>query len=110
PRVNGYHCDRVVEPYKLAHDGHGLRLRFVDGDEPSTEGRRSRHHRELHSPEPCVDAELRTAVDLASGVETPVRCADQLEVRRLLERNLLRHRQLRGGIDQLAVAELAAGG
>ena len=39
-----------------------------------------------------------------------MRCADQLEVGRLLECNLLRHRQLGGGIDQLAVAEPAAGG
>ena len=39
PRVNGYHCDRVVEPYNLAHAGYRLRLRFIDGDEPSTEGR-----------------------------------------------------------------------
>ena len=73
PRVNGHDRDRIVQADDLRHAGHGLRLRFVDGDELSTEGRRSRHHREFHPGQPGIDAELRAAVDLAGDVETPVR-------------------------------------
>ena len=57
-----------------------------------------------------LEAELRTAIDLAGGVETPMRCSDQLEIGRLFECNLRGHRQLRSGIDQLSIAKLAAGG
>ena len=79
-------------------------------DELAAEGRRNRHDRELHSRRPAVDAELRAAVDLAGGVEAPMRGSDQFEIGRLFERDFLRHRQLRSGIHQLAIAELAAGG
>ena len=110
PGMNGYDRDGVVQADHLGHAGHRLRLRFIDRDELAAEGRRDRHDGELHSRRPAVDAELRAAVDLAGGVEAPMRCSDQFEIGRLFERDLLGHRQLRGGIHQLAIAELAAGG
>ena len=110
PGMNGDDRDGVVQADDLTDAGHRLRLRFIDRDELSAEGRRNRHDRELHSRRPAVDAELRAAVDLAGGVETPMRRSDQLEIGRLFERDVLGHRQLRGGIHQLAIAELAAGG
>ena len=79
PRMDGDDRDRVVEAHDLAHAGHGFRLRFVDRDELSAEGRRCRHHREFHTRQPGIDAELRGAVHLAGAVETPVRLSDELE-------------------------------
>ena len=101
------HC--IVEPHDLTHTGYGLRLGLVDRQQLAAEGRRGGHHGESHPGQSRVDAELGAAVDLAGAVEAAVRRADQLEVARLLERHLLGHRQFRGGIDELPVAELAAG-
>ncbi len=109
-RMDGHDRDGVVELHDLGHAAHRLRLRIIDRHELSTEGRRLGHDRELHSRQPRIDAELRAAVDLARNVEAVMRRADQLEVRGILEGDVRRHRKLRRGIDQLAVAELAAAG
>ena len=68
-------------------------------------------HGELHSRQAAYRCRTsRCHSTLAARVEAPVRLADQPEFGGLLERHLLRHRQLRRSVGERAVAELAAAG
>ena len=110
PGVIGDDGDGVVEADHLRHAAHGLRLRLIDGNELAAERGRLRDRGELHPRQPGIDAELRGSVDLAGAVEAPVRLSDEPELRGLLQGDFLGHRQLRGGVDERSVAELAAAG
>ena len=61
---------------------------------------RVEHARQLH-----VDAEDGFARDLGGRVDALNRLADQLELRRILERDDRRHRQLRGRLGEAAVGQ-----
>src|SRR5262249_56548826 len=86
-----------------------LRLAVVHARKLAAEHWASRHRGDLHAGDLYVDAELRGAIDLVGGVQALGGRADQLEVLRLLERNIAWQRQRSRLVDQRAIAEAAAG-
>ena len=93
----------------MAHalDRHGLAV--VDARELAAEDRTCGHGGELHAGDHRVDAEHGLAVHLVRRVETLGRRSDEGEVLGVLERDLVRHRQLRRRVDQSSVIEPLAG-
>ncbi len=102
--------DRVVEPHDLAHARHRLRLRLIERERACR--RRSGEvatTANLHPGSRLSMPNFALPSTLPARVEPPVRRADQLEIARLLERHVLGHRQLRGGIHELRHSRAAAG-
>ncbi|MNO90679.1 hypothetical protein D3C76_822060 [compost metagenome] len=65
------------------------------------------NHRHQHPRQHHVDAVLEAPADLGLGIALVPQLADVLELRRVLERDLGRRRQIRGDAHQFAVAEAA---
>ena len=99
--------DEIVEHDDLAHTGHLFRGAVVDMLHLAAEHRTLGEGRELHVRHHGVDAVDGLAVGFVRRVVTFQRLADQREILRILELRLVRHRQLAGGIGELAVSERA---
>src|SRR5262249_21024512 len=86
----------------------GIAFAFVASNDltlpPNTGERAQRDH---HVGTLHVHAEFCLAADLGPAVEAPGRLADQHEFARVLQCDLVRHRQLRRRVGELAVAGLA---
>ena len=89
--------------------GHGFRLGRVERFDLGAEHRRARDQRDQHVRPLDVDAELRRTADLGLAVQAFGRFADEGEILRLLELDLVRNRQLRRGIGEFTVAGLVFG-
>ena len=99
--------DEIVEHDDLAHTGQFFRGAVVDMLHLAAEHRALGKGRELHVRHHGVDAVDGLAVGFVRRVVTFQRLADQREILRILELRLVRHRQLGGGIGELAVSERA---
>jgi hypothetical protein len=102
--VVGHDSDGVVEPDDLADALDGLRGAIVHALDAATEDGRLRQHRDLHTRRAGVDAVDRRVVDLRRRVQALRRRADQLEVLRTFERDLLWNSHARRIGDKLAVS------
>ncbi len=102
--VIGHDGDGIVDAQHLAHAGNRTRRSVVHRGEPAAEHRRGHDRRHLHAGKPHVDAELRGAPHLLAGIQPPVRRADQAEALRL-QRHVVRDRQRRGALDEVAIAD-----
>ena len=109
PHVVGDHRHGVVEADHPMHAFNRLRLAVVHAGELAAEHRTGGDGGDFHPWDLHIDAELGLAVDLVRTVEALDGGADELEVLRVLERHLVRHRQRRSLIDQGPIVELAAG-
>jgi hypothetical protein len=98
--------NEIVENDDLPHPGHGLGPRVVDMRDLAAEHRATRERRDLHALGPRVDPINGFAVDLIGRVEPFQRFADQLEIRRGLQRRILRRRQSGGRLHKLAERRL----
>jgi hypothetical protein len=107
--VIGDDGDGIVEADDLAHALDGFRSRVVHALHATAEDRRLRERCDLHAGRPYVDAVHGRSVDLRRRVEALQGLADQLEVLRLLERNLRGDRKARRVGGKLAVAQLSPG-
>ena len=92
PHMIGHDRDGVVEPHDLTHALDGLGLRIIDALHATAEDRRLRERRDLHARRPRVDAIDGRSVDLRRRVQALRRGADELEIRRSLERHAFGHR------------------
>ena len=72
----------------------------------AAEHRTARERGDLHALRPGVDSVDGFAVDLVGRVEPLQRLADELEIRRGLERRILRRRQSGGRLHKLAIGGL----
>ena len=88
--VVGNHGDGIIEPHDLAHALDGLGRGIVDALHAAAEYRRLREGRDLHAGRPDIDAVDGRSIDLRRRVETLGRGADQLEILRSLERDVVR--------------------
>jgi len=96
--------DAVGDLHHVDHTGHRSGLGGIEtfdraADHRAHLDRRVDHARQLH-----VDAEFGRAVDLGRRVEPLSALADDGEVFRVFQRDLLGHRQLRGGRGERAVS------
>ncbi len=96
PHVVGHHGNRLVEPDDLAHALDGLRLAVIEASYLASEDRTRGDRGDLHPWQPHVDAKLRRAVYFCRSIEPLGGRADELEVFRVLERDLRGQRQLCG--------------
>ncbi|MES1163930.1 MAG: molybdopterin cofactor-binding domain-containing protein, partial [Rhizobacter sp.] len=88
----------------------GLRSAVVDRLQPGREHRRLRDHRGQHTGQAHIDAIALVAAGLGFGVQPASGTADEAKGLCVLQRDLLRHRQLHRRVGQFAVAELLAAG
>ncbi len=109
PHVIGDHRHGAAEANHPVHAFNRLRLGVIDARELAAEHRTGGDGGDFHTGDLHVDAVLGLAIDLVLAVEALDRGADELEVLRVLERDLVRHRQRCSLIDQGPVLELAAG-
>ena len=107
--VIGDHGDGVVEPHDLPYTLDRLGRRIVNALNAAAERRRLRQCRELHARRTGVDAEDGRSIDLRQQVEPLRRCADQLEILRLLERHFLGHGNTGCIGDKIAIVQTPAG-
>ncbi len=108
PHVVGHNGDCIVELNDLPHAGDCLRLLLVDSTDFAAQDRARSHRCDQHPRQPHVDPVLRRSVHLARRVEPLGRRAEQREVLRVLERDLVGHRQRRRLGGQHAIGEGAA--
>ena len=92
PHVIADHRDQIVQHDDLLHARDFLGGAVVDLADLAAEHRACRQGRELHAGQHRVDAVDGLAVDLVRRVEALQRLADQHEVLRVLERDVLRRR------------------
>ena len=109
PHVVGYDRNGIVEADDLAHAHDGFGFAVIDADQLAAHDGTRCDRGDLHSGQPDVDAILRRTVHLRRGVEALGGCSDQLELPRILQGDLRRHRKLRGRVGERAVRQLAAG-
>ncbi len=108
PHVIADDRDEIVENDDLPDPGHGLRPLVVHMRDLAAEHRAARERGDLHALGSRVDAVDGLAIDLVGRVEPLQRLADQLEIRRGLERRILRRRQRGGRLHKLAISRLPA--
>jgi hypothetical protein len=84
--------DEIVENNDLADPRHALRSPVADMRVFAAEHRAARERGDLHAWRPRVHTVDRFTVDLVGRVEPFQRFADQLEIRRGLERRILGRR------------------
>ena len=106
PHVIADDRDEVVENNDLPHPRHAARPCVVHVRDLAAEYRTARERGDLHARRPGVDAIDGFAVDLVGRVEPFQRLADELEIRRWLQRRILRRRQPGGGLHKLAIGGL----
>ena len=106
PHVIADHRDEIVENDDLPDSRHGQGSCVVHMRDLAAEYRAARERGDLHALGPRVDAIDGFAVDLVRRVEPFQRLADQLEIRRGLERRILRRSELGGRLRKLAVSRL----
>ena len=106
PHMIADDCDEIVENDDLPHSRYVLSRRVVDMRDLAAEDRTARKRGDLHAWRSCVDAVDRLAVDFVRRVEPLQRLADELEIRRRLQRRILRRRQSGGGLRQFAVSRV----
>ena len=94
----------------FAHAGHGRGGRVVELLDAAAEYGALREGRMEHAGSPHVDAEFGAAVAFVRGVEPCQAAADQGEPGRRFQGDVLRYRQLRGGLGQLAIGQTLAPG
>ena len=92
------------------HAFHGARRAVVHRRKARAEHRRARDHGRQLTGQANVDTEALLPAALGARVEARRRAADDAEVLRVLQRDLLGHRQRHGGLGQFAVTQLAATG
>src|SRR5882724_10543609 len=110
PVAVAHHCDAAVDLNDVPHTRHGLRPAGVNALHFAAEYGWTGNDSLEHAGFVDVDAEDRLAVDLLRRVQAFDRLADEVEVFRVFERNILRRRQARGAVRQFAVWELAPRG
>jgi hypothetical protein len=110
PEVLAHHRHRVLDANDVEHARNGARGLVVHRGQHAAQRGAGLDRGHLHARHAHVEAELRLAVDLVGGVHAAQRLADELEVLRLLQRHLARHRQPCGRAGERAEAELPAGG
>ncbi len=103
----GHDRDGVVEAHDLTHALDRLGRRIIHALHPAAEDGRLCEGRDLHARRPNVDAVDGRSIDLRGRVQTLGRGADELEIRRRLERDILGNRQLRGSGCKSAVLDPA---
>src|SRR5215470_8571142 len=99
--------DEIVEHDNLPHARHFFRSAVVYALYLAAKHRALSESRKLHVRHHGIDAIDGLAVGFVRRVVTLERLADQREILRILEFRLLRHRQLAGGVGELAVGEYA---
>ena len=113
-------------PISVGHDGHafgatiqrhaqhglhaldGARRAVVHRGKARAEHRRASDHGRQLTGQANVDTKILLPAALGARVETRSRAADDAEILRVLQRDLLGHRQRHGGLGQFAVTQLAA--
>ena len=90
------------------HARHRERLACIETFYLAAEHRAARDQHGQHVGQIHIESELSRAVYLCRRIETPGRLADELEVLRRLEHDVIRYRQFRGNIGQRAVAGFLA--
>ena len=108
PPALGDHRDRILEPDDLVHALHAGDLGLVDRLQRALEHRALRDRGVEHAGHAHVDAVDRLALDLVGDVEPLGRLADQAPVPGVLERHVLRRRDLRRRFGHLAERDGAA--
>ena len=93
PEALGDNGDAARHLHHVDHAGDGLGRGGVERLYRRAEQRRTLQQRHQHVREGHVDGELRRAVGLGRNVDARQFLADELEVFRLLQRHLVRHRQ-----------------
>ena len=107
PHVIADHRDQIVEHDDLLHAGDFPGGAVVDLADLAAEYRTGLQRREFHAGQHRIDAVDGLAVDLVGGVEPLQRLADQHEILRVLERDILwRHLAVRRQ-RQRAIGKLA---
>ena len=112
PGVVRHHRHAAADLHHVDHARHGFRGGGVEGFWLAAEARAVRDGRDQHARQLDVDGVVLAAVGLGARVDARGRVlADQRPRLRVLQRDLARHRQRRGGGDQAAVgrAAVAAG-
>ena len=107
PHVIADHRDHVVEHDDLLHARDFLGGAVVDLADLAAEHRTGRSGCELHAGQHRVDAVDGLAVDLVGRVEPLQRLADQHEILRVLERDILWRRLAARRMRQRAIGKLA---
>ena len=104
PHAFGIDGDTGGDLFDIDHAAHRQRVAGLERHDLAAEAGRPRDDDREHVGLADIDGELRRAVGLGGAVELPDRAfaADQPEARRVLERYVLRHRQLRRGLRELA--------
>ena len=95
PHVVGHDGDRIVELHDLAHARDGFGGGIVHALDPAAEDGRLREGRDLHAGRLNVDAIDRRSVDFRRRVEPLRGFADEPEILRPLERDVLGNWQSR---------------
>src|SRR5260370_35312922 len=103
PHVIADDRDQVVEHHDLPDAGNSLGRAVVDVSDFAAEYRARGKGGELHAEQHAIDALDDLAVGLVGRIEALARVADQREILRVLERWILRHRDIAGRVDQLAI-------
>src|SRR5882762_3957865 len=109
PVAIGEHRHAARDLHHLAHAANGLRLRVVDRGGLAARHGRVSDHRGEHAGEVDVQAELGFARRFGGAVQAPrPALAEQRELARVLELDVLRRRELRRFFSELAVGKLLA--
>ena len=99
----------AVELHNVPHAGQRLRRGRVEARHFPAEHWRALDAGDEHARHPHVDSELRRSVHFGRRVETMRTCANEAEVFGILERRVLRDRNRRRLLRQLAVRQPVAG-
>ena len=102
----GHHRDRIVaHGQHMPHPRHRLDRRRIEALQLAAEHRALRDRRVQHVRQLQVDRENLPPVQLVDRIQTRHRLADDRPLRRLLDRHVVRHRQLRRRRGQLAITQ-----
>ena len=105
PHMIADHRDGIIEPHHLAHALDRHRLAVVNVDELAAKHWTSGHGGDLHAGNDRIDAEHCLAVHFVGRVDTLGGRTDEREVLGILERDLVRYRQLRRRVRQSSIIE-----
>jgi hypothetical protein len=105
PCVAADNCNSLRDLHDVRDSGHGFCLRGIEARDLAAKHRAARDHRVEHPRQLHIDAERGPAGDLGGRVDARNRFANELELRRIFERDGRRHRQLCCRLGEAAVGQ-----